>query len=184
MSESVSVTAEAPLLETNAVSSGRVIDNRSMSELPVLNNSPTLLAKLSPGVQFNGTNRYLSFSSQTGASAFNTTGNVGGNDYSIDGALNASDGRQISYLPHTDALLEFKVETSGFDASIGGTTGAAVAMMTKAGTNEYHGAASWMHWQQRWNGTPFFTRQLWYRNLAAAEASGNAGAGGPAARNA
>ncbi|MEK7750571.1 MAG: hypothetical protein AAB654_01550, partial [Acidobacteriota bacterium] len=169
-----SVTSEAPLLETNAVSSGRVIDNRSMSELPVLSNSPTLLAKFAPGVQFTGTNRYLSFNSQSGASAFNSTGNVGGNDYSIDGALNASDGRQISYIPHTDALLEFKVETSGFDASIGATTGANVAMMTKAGGNEFHGAASWMHWQQRWNGTPFFTRQLWYRNLAAAEASGNA----------
>lgn len=69
--------------------------------------------------------------------------------------------------------MEFKVETSGFDASIGATTGASVAMMTKAGTNEYHGAATWMHWQQRWSGTPFFTRQLWYRNIIAAETAGD-----------
>lgn len=173
VSETVSVTAETPLLETTAVSSGRVIDNRSMSELPVLSNAPLLLSRFTPGIQSPGTNRYLSFNSQSGASNLNTAGNVGGNDYSIDGALNASDGRQISYIPHTDALLEFKVETSGFDASIGATTGAAVAMMTKAGTNDYHGTASWMHWQQRWSGTPFFTRQLWYRNLAAAEATGD-----------
>lgn len=173
ITESVSVTGDAPLLETNAVSSGRVMDSRSMAELPVLSNSPVLLAKFSSGIQSTGTNRYLSFNSQSGASSFNTSGNVGGNDYSIDGALNASDGRQISYIPHTDALLEFKVETSGFDASIGATTGASVAMMTKAGTNELHGAASWMHWQQRWNGTPFFTRQLWYRKIAEAESAGN-----------
>ncbi|MBL8227548.1 MAG: TonB-dependent receptor [Bryobacterales bacterium] len=173
VSESVSVTAETPMLETDSVSSGRVIDNRSLAELPVLSNSPTLLAKFTPGVQATGTNRYLSFNSQSGASSLNTAGNVGGNDWSIDGALNASDGRQISFLPHTDTLQEMKVETSGFDASIGATTGAAISMMTKAGTNRYHGALSWMHWQQRWSGTPFFTRQLWYRRIAQAEAAGN-----------
>lgn len=173
VTESVSVTSEAPLLETNAVSSGMVIDSRSMAELPVLSNSPVLLAKYSAGMQSTGTNRYLSFNSQSGASSINTSGNVGGNEYTIDGALNASDGRQISYIPHTDALLEFKVETSGFDASVGATTGASVAMMTRAGTNDLHGSASWMHWQQRWTGTPFFTRQLWYRNIAAAESAGN-----------
>lgn len=59
MSESVSVTAETPLLETAAVSSGRVIDNRSMSELPVLSNSPARLSKFTPGVQSTGTNRYF-----------------------------------------------------------------------------------------------------------------------------
>lgn len=67
VSESVLVTAEVTLLETDAVSSGRVIDNRSMSELPVLSNSPTLLAKFTPGLQAPGTNRYLSFNSQSGS---------------------------------------------------------------------------------------------------------------------
>jgi len=70
-------------------------------------------------------------------------------------------------------LQEFKVETAGFDASIGATTGANVAMMTKAGTNEFHGSGNFMHWQQRWAGTPFFTRQLYYRRIAEAEARGD-----------
>lgn len=174
VTEAVAVTAQAPLLETNAVSSGRVIDNRSLAELPVLTSNPNLLAKFTPGVQFTGTNRYLAVSQTAGSSSFNTTGNVGSNDYAIDGAPNVGHARQISYVPPTDALLEFKVETSSFDASIGTTTGASVAMMTKAGSNELHGTASWLHWQQRWTGTPFFTRQLWYRKIAEAEAAGNA----------
>ena len=51
VSESVTVTSDAPLLETSAVTSGRVIDNRSIRDLPVLNNNATLLTRLTPGVQ-------------------------------------------------------------------------------------------------------------------------------------
>ena len=51
VSETVTVTSDAPLLETSAVTSGRVIDNRSIRDLPVLNNNATLLTRLTPGVQ-------------------------------------------------------------------------------------------------------------------------------------
>ncbi|HEY3379330.1 MAG TPA: carboxypeptidase-like regulatory domain-containing protein, partial [Armatimonadota bacterium] len=53
-SDSVSVTAEAPLLETNAVSTGQIIDQRSLQDLPTLNNNPTLLARMAPGIQTTG----------------------------------------------------------------------------------------------------------------------------------
>jgi hypothetical protein len=172
VAETVSVTADAPLLETNAVTSGRVMDNRNLMDLPALGNNPALLVALTPGIQAGGINKYNSLHTLGGASDYSTAGKVGGNEFSIDGAPNTR-GRGPSYLPSSDSLQEFKVETSRFDASIGHSTGVNIAMMTKAGTNQLHGTATEQHWQQRWNGTPFFTKQKYYRDISAAEAAGN-----------
>ena len=76
VTETVNVSAEAPLLETNAVSSGRVIDNKSLMELPVMGNSAVLLVKLAPGIQTGGVNNYLALHS-----------NAGGSDYSVGGKI-------------------------------------------------------------------------------------------------
>ncbi|MFN7935932.1 MAG: carboxypeptidase-like regulatory domain-containing protein [Bryobacteraceae bacterium] len=172
VTDSISVTADAPLLETNAVSAGRVMDNKTMMNLPALGNNPALLVMLTPGIQAGGVNKYNSLHTLGGASDYSAAGKVGGNEFSIDGAPN-SRGRGPSYLPVADSLQEFKVETSRFDASIGHTTGVNISMMTKAGTNDYHGTATEQHWQQRWNGTPFFVKQKYYRDIAAAESAGN-----------
>ncbi len=165
VAETVSVTAEAPLLDTSTVSSGRVMDNRSLMDLPVLGNNPTLLVKLTPGVQTNGVNNYLGLHSISGASGYSTAGNVGGNEWSIDGVPNNGAGRQAAYLPYSDTIQEFKVETSNFDVSVGHTSGVSIAMISKSGTNSLHGTATEQHWQQRWNGTDFFTRQFYYRRI-------------------
>ncbi|MBI4875473.1 MAG: TonB-dependent receptor [Acidobacteria bacterium] len=173
VTETVSVTAEAPLLETNAVSSGRVIDNKTVMELPVLGNSAMLLVKLTPGIQTPGVNNYLALHSNAGGSEYSVGGNIGGNSWTLDGSPNQGAGRRSAYLPYTDAVAEFKVETNNFDASIGQTSGAAITMMSKSGANEFHGTATWQHWQQRWQGTPFFVKQQYFNRIAAAEAAGN-----------
>lgn len=173
LAETVSVTAEAPLLETNAVTSGRVIDNKSLMELPVMGNSALLLVKLAPGVQTGGVNNYLALHSNVGGSDYSVSGNIGGNAWTLDGSPNQGPSRRTAYLPYTDAIAEFKVETNNFDAGIGQTTGAAITMISKSGTNSLHGTLTWQHWQQRWQGTPFFVKQNYYRRIAAAEAAGN-----------
>lgn len=173
LTETVSVTAEAPLLETNAVSSGRVLDNKTVMELPVMGNSAMLLVKLTPGIQYGGVNNYLALHSNAGGSDYNVGGNIGGNAWTLDGSPNQGPGRRTAYLPYTDAVAEFKVETNNFDAGIGQTSGAAITMISKSGTNDFHGTATWQHWQQRWQGTPFFVKQNYYRRIAQAEAAGN-----------
>ncbi len=173
LAETVSVTAEAPLLDTSTVASGRVVDNRNLMDLPVLGNSAILLVKLTPGIQTGGVNNYLGLHSNVGGSDYNTSGGVGGNFWSIDGVPNQGNSRRASYLPYSDTLQEFKVETSNFDASVGQTTGVVISMMSKAGTNQYHGTVTEQHWQQRWNGSPFFVKQLYYRSINAAEARGD-----------
>ncbi len=173
VTETISVTAEAPLLETGSVSTGRVLDNKSVMELPVLGNSAMLLVKLTPGIQSSGVNNYLALHSNIGASDYSVGGNIGGNSWTLDGSPNQGPSRRSAYLPYTDAIAEFKVETTNFDASIGQTSGSAITMLSKSGANEFHGTLTWQHWQQRWQGTPFFVKQQYYRNIAAAEAAGN-----------
>lgn len=173
LAETVSVTADAPLLETNAVSSGRVIDNKSLMELPVMGNSAMLLVKLAPGVQTGGVNNYLALHSNAGGSDYSVGGNIGGNAWTLDGSPNQGPGRRTAYLPYTDAVAEFKVETNNFDAAIGQSSGAAITMISKSGTNDFHGTMTWQHWQQRWQGTSFFVKQNYFRRIAQAEAAGN-----------
>src|SRR5262245_55120582 len=146
VAETVEVRGEAPLIETNVVNSGRLIDRRNVADLPVQGFNPMLLAMLTPGLQAGGVNKYNCLHCVGGSSDFSVDGKVGGNDFSVDGAPN-SRGRSPAFLPAVDSVEEYKVETSGFDANIGHTTGAVVTLMTKAGTNAFHGTLSKQHWQ-------------------------------------
>ena len=174
ISEVVSVTAEAPLLETTAGGEGGLMDNQAITELPVLGNNAMLLAKMVPGLQTSGeADNYLGLHSISGGSNYYTPGKVGGNEWSIDGVPNQGGNRQAAYMPHTDTVQEFRVENIGFDVSRGRGTGTGINIISKAGSNQYHGTLTWQHWQQRLNATPFFTRQLYLRNIAVAETAGD-----------
>ena len=171
--ETVAVTAEAPLLETSSISAGRVMENRSVLDLPTFNNSPLMLIKLVPGIQASANRRYNGVNAIGGTGEAHNAGNVGGNDWSIDGVPNMGNGYGAAYLPYSTTIQEFKVESTNFDASIGHSSGTTISIMTKGGTNSLHGALTEQHWQQRWNGTRFFVKQQFYRNIAIAEAAGD-----------
>lgn len=174
VTESVTVTSDAPLLETSAVTSGRVIDNRSIRDLPVLNNNATLLTRLTPGVQVGNAYGYTNPAFTFLGSEVSTGGNVGGNSFSIDGVQSRADRRRVAYQPHPDTIQEFRIETANFDASVGGSSGLFVSTMTRAGTNGFHGGLSWQHWRSEWNAVPYFIKKNYNDNLAAARASGDA----------
>lgn len=176
--ESVSVTAEAPLLDTNTAGAGRVVDNKSVMELPVLSNSALFLARMAPGVQTGGVNIRWGLHSNSVGGGYDVyaNGNIGGVEYSIDGVPNMTLDRRPAQLPYTDTLQEFKIETHNFDASVGHTSNVSITMMSRAGTNQLHGAATYEHWQQRWQGSGFFVKQLYYRNINAALARGDTAA--------
>ncbi|MEK7407594.1 MAG: carboxypeptidase-like regulatory domain-containing protein, partial [Acidobacteriota bacterium] len=174
ISESVSVTAEAPMLDTSNVSSGRILSNRTLMDIPVVANNVINLARLTTGMQTSGINpSYAMLGSVSAASDYYLPGRVGGSEYSIDGAPNNGSGRQVAYLPYSDTVQEFRVETSNFDAAQGHSAGASVSMMTRSGANTFHGTLTLQHFQQRWQGTPFFVKQNYYRRIAQAEAAGD-----------
>ena len=172
--ETVSVTAEAPLVDVSSnVSAGRIMDNREVNSLPTFNNSPLMLIKLTPGIESSNNRRYNGVNALGGTAEAHNIGNVGGNDWSIDGVPDSGNGYAAAYLPYATTIQEYKVETQNFDASVGHTSGASISIMTKAGTNTYHGDLTWQFWNQRWNGTRFFVKQGYYKSIAQAEANGN-----------
>jgi hypothetical protein len=182
--ESITVSGASTQLETDTVSAGRVIDNRSLSELPMPSNNVVMLAAFAPGVQERGsyrTNEHRAAS--VVGTMFVTPGNVGGkgvndasNDYVLDGMPNVGNNRRLAYMPHTDSVQEFKIETSNVDASVGFGSGISLSMMTKAGGNNVHGIATWQEQEERWNAMQFFIKQAYFGSIAAAQAAGNTAA--------
>jgi hypothetical protein len=81
VADTITVTAEAAVLDSNPLESGSIISNTEIMELPVLGNNPTLLAKFQAGMQTDGVNNYLGLHSIAGGSAYNTAAGVGGNDW-------------------------------------------------------------------------------------------------------
>lgn len=171
--ESVTVSADAPLLDTNSVSTGRSITHREIMDLPVLGNNVSMLARFAPGVQVPGTTQFLVQGQLGGGSAYNMPGGVGGNEWSIDGASANGSQRRTSFMPSPDVIDEFRIETSNFDAAFGHATGISVSMSTKSGANAVHGSATYQYFNQRWNAVPFFVKKNRYQQIAAANAAGN-----------
>ncbi len=171
--ETVTVTANAAMLETTSGSGTASLESRQIMDLPVMGNSAMLLARSVPGMQWTAQPNYLSLHSNVGASQVSAAGGVGGNEFSLDGVPNLAGGRRSGYLPYTDTVAEFKVETAPFDASKGHTTSATISLSTKSGTNDYHGALTWQHWQQRYNATQSTTNAGYWGRIRQAEAAGN-----------
>jgi hypothetical protein len=153
ISEQVTVTGEAPVLETTAVTSGANFDSELVKALPMFSNMPIGLARFAPGVNPDADQPPMSQGFVTGPSeaAGSSIGNVGSNTYTIDGATNAGVNRQLSTSPNADMIQEMRVETSNFDASNGHGLGNQISMMTRAGTNATRGTINYQYWTNKLN---------------------------------
>jgi hypothetical protein len=153
VAERVDVTAAAPLLDTNSVSSGQNFDRALLDGLPMAANQPMLLVKFAQGV-IGPTTQQLVLQGQIDGpndGAGTAVGGVGSWNYTIDGATNAGNNRRMAASPNSDMIQEMRVETSNFDAAQGHGTGANVAMMTRAGTNALRGTANYQYWTNHLN---------------------------------
>ncbi|MDQ3684772.1 MAG: carboxypeptidase-like regulatory domain-containing protein [Acidobacteriota bacterium] len=173
VSEEVVVTSSAPLLDTASGSGAAVLDNVIVRNMPVFGGSAILAVRSMPGIQWTGQPNYLGLHSNLGGSQISAAGGAGGTEFVLDGIPNSAGGRRAGFLPHQDAVEEVRVSSSEFDASEGHTAGATVNMVTKSGGNDYHGSLAWLHWQQRFNGTPTFTKSTYLQRINVAEAAGN-----------
>ncbi len=146
--QSVTITAEAPLMNTESASLGTVVDSKRVSDLPVSYGNPFLLIGLSAGVTYNGSVRLDRPFEPTHIVNFSMGGTSGLlNDVTIDGAPTTSRANAFqvtaSYVPPTDIVQEFKVQTATFDAQFGQTQGGVTNISIKSGTNNLHGTMSY-----------------------------------------
>jgi len=150
VTQTITVNAEATALETENPSLGHVTDGEMVRDLPLVTRNYTQIVGLSPGVVTD-----VNDASDLGAgvSSYNAAnegfsahgGATSDNNYQMNGAeVNDLMGSAIFSggvpIPNPDAIQEFKVQTSQYDASYGRDAGANVDVVTKGGSNDFHGS--------------------------------------------
>lgn len=161
LTETISVEAAAPLVDTKRSGIGEVIGNERIIELPLNGRNPTDLIELT-GAAVHVPGNDASTRSMQGSSGGRgiavAGGQTFGTSYMLDGAMHNNPYDNLNLpLPFPDALQEFRVETGALGAGSGVHTGASVNAVTKAGTNEYHGDVFEFLRNHRFNSTSPFS---------------------------
>lgn len=144
--ESITITASAPLLNTANADLGQVVE-RSMVETVVVSLSRNVMniRNLAPGVT-GGTGTYTS-DAQGNFSIAGGGSTRGDNEVVVDGIPSTTVSGIVGFVPALDAVEEVRVHTTMFDAAYGHSNGGAVTITTRGGTNELHGA---LYLYKRW----------------------------------
>ena len=142
ISESVTVEASPIAVETTNGELTGLIQGSQVSELPLNGRNFMQLVTLMPGVAageaYSVTNKGLK-----GGSNLSVSGSASnGNQWLVDGANNNDTGSQRTILiyPSTESIEEFKIERSSYGAEFGGMSGATINLVTKSGSNDFHGS--------------------------------------------
>jgi hypothetical protein len=139
LEETVRVTAESPLVDTTSVKVGGNIGTQELSELPAMNRNFFAAVALLPGIQFSPSNQMGNDTIVAGGSSTQNNNVAVDGGYNSDDALGTSSGAQVR--TPLEAIQEFQVLTSMYDAEFGRASGAVVNAITKAGTNQFKGVA-------------------------------------------
>ena len=156
--EQITVTSEGPIVDVTSKEVGGNITSRELTDLPSVNRNYVGFIGLLPGIVPQiATDSFA-------ADSINASGQDSRNDhYLLDGTSNDDDvagGRGGSQVrPPLEAIQEFQVLTSQFDAEFGRTTGAVVDAITKQGTNAFHGSTFAFVQDAALTQKDFFTRQ-------------------------
>jgi outer membrane receptor protein involved in Fe transport len=140
ITEQVTVTAEAPLVESRSATMGTLIDERRVVDLPTNGRNVISLASLLPGVSdVSASQTFTGDRSGPTVSMSGTKNNM--NLFLFDGQDYLAVFRNTGLnFPPPDALQEVKVLTSNFSAEYGHNAGGVFNVVTKSGTNQIHGA--------------------------------------------
>jgi carboxypeptidase family protein len=149
VTETVEVSAEAPLLQPETNSLGQVVEQRTVTELPLNGRNPLALVALVPGVVPQGqpSAGNSSMGNPVGANPFalgdfQVGGGMSGQSaILIDGApTNGAYLNVVTVIPSQDVIEEFKVQTNNLGPEYGRFAGGVINLSTKSGTNSFHGS--------------------------------------------
>ena len=133
--------SEAPLVDTSSTQLGAVVNNRSVNELPLNARDSYQFLQLQPGVQSQlGSSGGTFYGSDSAGSVSVNGGRDRANNFSVNGGdANDQFVNLPTIQPTPDAIEEFRVISNTFDAEYGRNSGAVVNVVTKSGTNQWHG---------------------------------------------
>ncbi len=153
VAQSVSVTDNTLHVETTSTQMGQVISGRRMTAVPLDGRSFTDLLSLQPGVA-PATSITSTTVQDVGATVLNPSGTLNPGTISVNGqrefanffSVNGADAEEdvnagTAIIPNLDSIAEFRIITSNFDAEYGEFSGGQVSVITKSGSNQFHGNA-------------------------------------------
>jgi outer membrane receptor protein involved in Fe transport len=161
VTETVAVTAESPMLQTQTATVGALVSEKAVQDLPVAGRNITRLVQLVPGA-FEGVSNSLASGTRPDERRQTSAVSINGamdnqNNQLIDGMDNNERAiGTVGVKPSIDAIAEVKVQTNMYTAEVGRTAGGVVNIITKAGGNDYHGSAYEYARNDRFDARNFF----------------------------
>jgi len=137
----VQVTAEAPVVETTRTSESDTVGDRQIANLPTNGRNFLDFTLLTPGVVRDVRGGDLSFAGQRGTLNSLTVDGTDNNNTFFGQTLGRTGSGRAPYQFSQDAVQEFQVNTNGYSAEFGRAGGAVINVVTKSGSNSFHGTA-------------------------------------------
>ncbi|MGB7137763.1 MAG: carboxypeptidase-like regulatory domain-containing protein, partial [Acidobacteriaceae bacterium] len=149
VSQSVTVSAAEPMIDTADASTGQVLTTEQVQDLPSNGQSPLGFARIEYGAVSKAKHavaQALPYNNST-VDDFSLGGGLSSsNELLLNGVPNMEDGsRTAGFSPSMDSVNEIRVDEFNANAAIGDTSGGTVNITTKSGTNQFHGAARWFY---------------------------------------
>jgi hypothetical protein len=167
--QEVTVTSEAPLIQTYSGAVQQTVDQRTINELPLNGRNTLELALTLPGVGGSPGTEISEFTTNEpvpGRELAINGGRVGSTQFQADGANVTSIAlarMSISFSP--DTIQEFSVQQANYSAQFAQAGGAVIQQTTKSGTNQFHGTLFWFHRQRAFTANPFDTQRTAVTNF-------------------
>ncbi|MEP6916099.1 MAG: TonB-dependent receptor [Acidobacteriota bacterium] len=140
LAETVEVTSEAPVLQTESATVGEVISGTTLNALPLNGRNTGQLSLLLPGVVTPNPGGFTAIRNFGGGRPYVNGNREQTNNYTIDGVdMNESIDNLVAYQPSPDALAEMSVETNNYAADTGNVAGAVISNVLKSGSNLVRG---------------------------------------------
>jgi hypothetical protein len=186
--ETVSVTATAPLLQSQSAEVSSLVDSRQMVTLPLVSRDFTDLVLLTPGAHAGSASNLGEGGSpyaMRGGANYSVNGALAaGNSYLVDGVYNRNLWlNTLVMVPVVDAIQEYRVMTSNYTAEYGESAGAITEVATKAGSNVFHGDVWEFLRNDKLNANTFFNNRGGLARPGFRRNEFGAAAGGPLVRN-
>lgn len=165
-SERVSVVAEATPVQTSSAEKSQMVDGHQLNDITLKGRDLFGYMRLIPGV-IDTANRDVT--SPNGFGNITINGNTSAKNFTVDGITDVDTGSNgtIHFEPNIDAIQELKVLTSNYQAEFGRNSGGQITVITKSGTQTFHGSGAWNHRHEGFNAN------LWQNNRNGRKADGS-----------
>jgi hypothetical protein len=191
VNQSVTVSETTQQIETQSATLGTVVSSTQITSIPLTTRNYTQVLSLSAGVTSDVTN---AANLGAGSSQLFVNGNIySGNNFLMDGQQtnnfgSGTDNAEYTFyaelaIPNPDAIAEFKIQTSQYDAASGRNVGANVEVVTKSGSNSFHGAAWEFLRNTALDANSFFGNQAGLPRAVMRQNQFGADVGGPIIKN-